>query len=47
MKTKNDLFIEDSEASPKLLVAVLLTYMIAGFITTCICGLAYLVFSVK
>jgi len=43
MEANNELSVKESGNTPVLIVAVLITYMIAGFITACICGIAYLV----
>lgn len=43
MNTNDELSVKDSGTSPVLVVAILITYMIAGFITACICGVAYMI----
>ena len=43
METDNDLSVKVPGKGSVLIVAVLVTYVIAGFITACICGTAYLI----
>jgi len=42
MEPNKDLSIENRENMAVLIVTVILTYIIAGFLTTCLCGIAYL-----
>jgi len=43
MESNNELSVKDSAYRPVMIVAVLITYLIAGFFTACICGVAYLI----
>ncbi len=43
MESNNELSVNDSSTRPVMIVAVLITYLIAGFFTACICGVAYLI----
>lgn len=42
MESNDELSVRESGKSPVLIVAVLITYIIAGFITACVCGIAYM-----
>jgi len=43
MDTNNELSVKGQNSRPVIIVAVLITYLLAGFITTCICGVVYLI----
>ena len=43
MESNSELSAKNSAARPVMIVAVLITYLIAGFFTACICGIAYLI----
>jgi len=43
METNDKISAKDSGTSPVLIIGVLLTYLFAGFITACICGIAYMI----
>lgn len=42
MSANKNLSLKNPGTTPVQIIAVLITYLIAGFITACICGIGYL-----
>lgn len=42
MNANKNLSLKNPEPGPVQIIAVVITYLIAGFLTACICGIGYL-----